>query len=1159
MARLLCILLAVTLFTNKNFSQQPKLVLPVGHTGAIKEIRFTPDGSKLYSYAADNTVKIWDAATGKLLINLNIYSDQPPDMTTPVQFSPDGGSILFVTRPPYIDEEGAGEEHYVPRKDTINIWDVATGTLKFKFTGKESFAFSPDGKRLALAYGTDTTRIFDLVTGGLLNQFLTKKNMPVWGSESEVLHFSPDGRKLITCSAYSTIFLWDILSRKKMELASFDAEGWDNPAKAIFSPDSRKIACFIKKTERATNDTLFIMDAESGAMLQKIKSPIDISENDPEFSPDGNLLLIKKSSEAGPYSIILNTADGKQLFKTNGASYFSPDGKRIASLSADHILSMFNAATGTLLYKLSDHLSDAGLSFSKDGSKIITIDNNHIKKIWDAASGKPLIPEGEMTETKAHSSISQDGSRFISLNENGEAGLWNTASGVLLTGFREKIRAFSARYNKQGNKIILFTDEKAWKWDLISGTIKELAGKPALDDTAFTDLSPDGKKLLLEELKYDGDGAPTAIRVFNTEGISRDKLINGDWGFINSLDLLAVLKDHTDAILTRCFSPDGRFILTASADNTIKIWDANTYKVLYTFFMLNDQDFLVVDKFNHYDGTEAARKQLYFVCGTEMIDLEQVKDQLWVPGLTERINKGEPINAKSLSDLNICNLTPLVEEITADKNEYHFKITPRRGGLGETVLSINSKEFKVYKPAELKKTGNIFELIIPKTRLQDYLTTNESNQLTVRAYTADNTISSRGGVVTVTADSPSAQPPNLYAVMVGISKYKGKELNLKYAAKDATDLSAVVAAAARKFLNNDGKEHVFMYNLTTQEDRYLLPEKAGIIQTLEEIGKKAGPNDILFLFFAGHGIMAGDQKKFYFLTADASSFTDAGAIANTGISMAELTEWMKPQNIKAQKRILVFDACNSGQAINNIVKLGNENQNYLAARNDNKAQQAKEIDKLNEKSGLFILAASASNQGAYEMGRYAQGLLTYSLLKAIKEQPDILEKGTYLNISRWFNAAELTVSIESEKSGARQQPQLAGTANINIGVVDDEVRKKVLLPVEKPKFTRSEFRNTETKIDDLKFRSLVDKKLEIIAGDDNSPFLFSPEYDGDGVYAISGDYSITGDAITISVRLTKSGTEIKTSFLIKRPAAQVDGAANQVVNKIINWLKSNMN
>ena len=127
--------------------------------------------------------------------------------------------------------------------------------------------------------------------------------------------------------------------------------------------------------------------------------------------------------------------------------------------------------------------------------------------------------------------------------------------------------------------------------------------------------------------------------------------------------------------------------------------------------------------------------------------------------------------------------------------------------------------------------------------------------------------------------------------------------------------------------------------------------------------------------------------------------------------------------------------------------MGNGNQDYMVARNEDKAQQTKAIDKLNEKSGLFILSASASNQSAYEIGRYSQGLLTYSLLKAIKLQPDILSNGKYLDVSRWFDAAKETVSEISKESGARQDPQIVSNTNFNIGVVDEEVIAKIVLPM----------------------------------------------------------------------------------------------------------------
>jgi len=79
----------------------------------------------------------------------------------------------------------------------------------------------------------------------------------------------------------------------------------------------------------------------------------------------------------------------------------------------------------------------------------------------------------------------------------------------------------------------------------------------------------------------------------------------------------------------------------------------------------------------------------------------------------------------------------------------------------------------------------------------------------------------------------------------------------------------------------------------------------------------------------------------------------ASAMANpegAGISTKELFEWIQPSRIKAQKRVLILDACNSGQAINDIVKLGDANQAYTGARSDEQGKFIKAIDKLNERS-----------------------------------------------------------------------------------------------------------------------------------------------------------------------------------------------------------------
>jgi hypothetical protein len=124
--------------------------------------------------------------------------------------------------------------------------------------------------------------------------------------------------------------------------------------------------------------------------------------------------------------------------------------------------------------------------------------------------------------------------------------------------------------------------------------------------------------------------------------------------------------------------------------------------------------------------------------------------------------------------------------------------------------------------------------------------------------------------------------------------------------------------------------------------------------------------------------------------------------------------------------------------------------------------------------------------------------------------------------------------------------------------VDDDVRNRIVLPFEKPLLTRSDFRNADLRIDNLKLRILVDKELDNLSGNNNTAlFLYSPEYDGANVYAISGDYKINANSVTVSIILTKGGTEIKTRFETIGTADQSENLANSIAKQVMQWFKNN--
>lgn len=1227
------------LFTvNIVVAQEPKLVLPIGHTKSVNYVQFSPDGKKIVTFSNDKTVKIWDVITGSILADLTGHTNY----VTVGKFSPDGKRVATAS-----DDS------------TAKIWDAVTGKLLIDLKGHKGYIstvqFSPDGKKVVTASGDTTVKIWDAVTGKLLLDL--KEHF----AQVNTVQFSPDGTKIVTASEDRIAMIWDAATGKLLKKLI----GHKSPVhSAMFSPDGTKIIT------ASYDRTAKVWDAVTGILLFDLKGHTD-DVNAAEFSPDGKMIVTASGDKTAK---AWDAATGRLLVDLKGhtgnivAAQFSPDSKKIITAAWDFTAKEWDAVTGELLDRLRHDDIVNYAQYSPDGKKIVTASADRSAVIWASGSNKPPV------DLLGHSSyigsiqISSDGNEIITSSEDGVVRTWDAISGNLLNALRvpkayvnytaygpveisdsgfassmfitalsdstakiwdnntgeilttlkgHKGDLTSARFNAAGTKVVTASYDKTAKiWGPNSSKwLVDLRGHTA--EVLYAEFSPDGKKVvtasadgtariwntltgkMLVQFKqndyintaaFSPDGknivtachnrmaviwdAVTGKQVMQLKGhkdyvlsatYSPDgkQILTSSWDNTSKIweaatgQLLFTLTGHEGDVTDGEFTPDGKRVITSSSDNTCKVWNAQTGELLYTFMAIDFNDYLIVDKANHYDGSQGALKLLYFNYQGEVIELSQLKDQLWIPGLAERINRGEEIHSKTLTELNVFNFTPQVEDVSTADDAYRFNISPRKGGIGETVVFVNGIEAKRYKAGELKNNAGVYELVINKNDLKDFFIAGKENPVSIKAYTADNSIASRGVVIKVDKTKENITPPNLYAVMIGVSDYKGDELDLKYAAKDATDISGAIGSTAKKLLNTDGKDHVFMYNLTTNKERYQLPEKKAIQKLLEDIGKKTTANDVLLIFFAGHGVMAGEaeKKQFYFLTADASTLSSTDAVKEVGISTSELTDWINPQNIKAQKRILIFDACNSGQAIKDFVKLGNDNQNFVAARNDDKSQQVKAIDKLNEKSGLFILSASASDQSAYEMGRYSQGLLTYSLLKAIKQQPDILEDGKYLDISRWFNAAEKTVTEISKESGARQDPQIVTNTNFNIGIVDQEVMSQIVLPQEKPLFAGSNFQNAAEEIaaDDLGLNKLIDQQLnELSARGANAPITYVAGSASPDTYTLSGRYTVTGNNISIKI-IIRQKNEVKQKIDLAGTKDDLKGLAVLIATKTAEW------
>ncbi len=572
----------------KNNSRQTRRLARLfkGHTAPVFAVRINTEGTRILSGSMDKTLKVWDADNGKCLKTIEGHRGY----VNAVDMSPDGKFAI----------SGGGE--LISEDFDLKYWDLEKGTVIHDLQGHagliRSVALDTE-KKLALSGGTDNLiKLWDLQKGSCIE---TLEGHQEWVN---TLDFSPDGSYALSgCgtprgSKDRTLRLWDLESKQCIRSLRGHTGSINT---ACFSRDGQFILSGSGNPGEQQDNTVRLWLASSGECLQQL-SGHEGRINGVASGPDGRYAL--SCSEDKSLRIWdLETCQCIRTFvgvkgEINTLS-ISGDGSLAVTGCADSTLQLWEVNLGQEFFRAHHFLSIPNaqiIDISEDEYFEIGMSRaRQAMAFQDYTAAAHWLREARSQKGKARDSkvMSRWVELYSRLQRKEPQGGWEIRTFETGQGSVGKVHFLGRK-----NLVVSGGQDGTVKiWNLTTGELAMTldAGTGSQEGVRSISTTGDGSRLAVgnasstgftlwnldtgkQDLKLDAFKNPGPLRVhFSPEG----RLVfcaSGQENSIKMFDafdgrLLRKYEGHKMGINDFILSRDQQYILSASKDNTIKLWD----------------------------------------------------------------------------------------------------------------------------------------------------------------------------------------------------------------------------------------------------------------------------------------------------------------------------------------------------------------------------------------------------------------------------------------------------------------------------------------------------------------------------------------------------------------------------------------------------------